>query len=342
MKVLITGVAGFVGSSLARVILNNTPDTEIIGIDNLSYGYRQRLEDIPSGLQFVQADIADIDSVLHGEKIDAIVHCAAIAPLPECQVDSHRAIVQNVANYGSITDFALNNNIRDIVFFSSGAIYEGTQEFPTPENTEIKPRLVYPVSKYMAEIYFQAMCRSHGLNVTAIRLFNLYGPQQDYFRKQPPLIGYLIRNLIEKTEAALFSTGQQRRDYVYIDDLLDLVQLSINKMRSFDAGGNFSAINAGSGQPVSVKELIAVIERLAGEKINISWHPSDQYWHKYQGLFDREIPLDIEIIRQEVEKHTQASTSKVANELGWSTKTPLDVGLKNCLSFAEQLLRGSR
>jgi UDP-glucose 4-epimerase len=341
MNILITGVAGFVGSTLARALLHSDPQTNITGIDDLSFGYVERLHDIKDHITFVQADLADVGRVLPDQRFDVIVHCAAIAPLPECQIDSHRALVQNVANCGALADFATRSGSRDIVFFSSGAIYEGVTQFPTPEDVAIAPRLVYPTSKYLAEQYFRAMCISNSLNVTAIRLFNLYGPHQDYFRKQPPLIGYLLVNLIRDTEATLFSTGEQCRDYVYIDDLLDLVRKAGANMNALPDGGNFRAVNAGSGVPVSVNTMIETLERLAGRQLKINRQPSGKYWDKYDELFQRELPLERSIIEREVEKHTHASTTYALQEFGWSTSVSIEQGLQACLDHARNILGNS-
>lgn len=338
MNYLITGIAGFVGSSLARSILEKNADARITGIDNMSFGYRERLSDISNRIEFIEGDIVDINQLLGFRHFDSIVHCAAIAPLPECQRDSFRAISQNVAICGSIVDYALASGSRDIVFFSSGAIYEGTVEFPTTEETFISTSLVYPTTKHIAEQYFEAMCRSHDINVTAIRLFNLYGPHQDYFRKQPPLIGYLLSCLIRNEEAILFSSGEQCRDYLYIDDLLELVLLSARKMKQRQTGSHFMAVNAGSGSPVSVNEIISLLEQISRQTIKVQRRPASQYWDKYIELFQKPIAIDRRVIEREVTKHTQASVSRAAHEFGWATKTNLKAGLTACLAHAKRVI----
>ena len=335
MKYLITGIAGFVGSSLARAILLKNPDACIIGIDNMSFGYRERLADIMHQIEFIEGDLVDIRQLLGLRRFDSIVHCAAIAPLPECQRDSHRAISQNVAICGSIADFALSSGSRDIVFFSSGAIYEGTTHFPTPENTAISTSLVYPTTKHIAELYFDAMCRSHGINVTALRLFNLYGPYQDYFRKQPPLIGYLLTCLIRNHDAILFSSGEQCRDYVYIDDLLELVLLSVSDMQQNPVGGRFVAVNVGSGELTSVNTIIKILEKISGSKLKVERRPAAQYWDKYSELFERSITIDRAVIEREVVKHTQANIEKAHKEFGWTSKVSLQKGLTACFNYAQ-------
>jgi UDP-glucose 4-epimerase len=339
MNYLITGIAGFVGSSLARAILAADPGARITGVDNLSFGYRERLNDIADRVEFIEGDVVNIKKLLGKRQFDLIVHCAAIAPLPECQRDSHRAIVQNVAICGSVADYALASGSRNIVFFSSGAIYESTTEFPTSESTTIATSLVYPTTKHIAELYFQAMCRSHELNVTAIRLFNLYGPHQDYFRKQPPLIGYLLTCLLKNVEAVLFSSGTQSRDYVYIDDLLRLVMAIASNMKARPDGRHFSAVNAGSGHSISVNEIIARLESVSGLKLRVKRMPATQYWDKYPELFDKDIAIDRSIIEREVNKHTLANLEKVEREFDWSAKVDMTEGLRACLEHAKTIIK---
>ncbi len=338
MNYLITGIAGFVGSSLARAILSSNPVAKITGIDNLSFGYIERIKDIADKIEFIEGDLVDINKMLGNRTFDAIVHCAAIAPLPECQRDSYRALHQNVAICGAVCDYALASGSRDIVFFSSGAIYEGTNQFPTREDSEIVTSLIYPTTKHIAEQYFAAMCRSHNLNVTAIRLFNLYGPHQDYFRKQPPLIGYLLTSLIRNQKAVLFSTGDQCRDYLYIDDLLELVQMSINKMNNCVNGGQYLAVNAGSGILVSVNEIIKILEVISGRQLCLERKPAAQYWDKYSEIFERRIAIDRKVIEREVNKRTQASIERASQELGWTAKVDLHRGLDACFQHAQNII----
>lgn len=338
MNYLITGIAGFVGSSLARALLEFDSGAQITGIDDLSFGYEERILDIRPRIEFINGDVKNLNSILQGKKFDSIIHCAAIAPLPECQRDSYRALAQNVAICGSIVDYATLSGSRDIVFFSSGAIYEGVKTLPTPESVSISPILVYPITKFLAEQYFQAMCQAYDINVSAIRLFNLYGPHQDYFRKQPPLIGYLLSCLLQNRTAEIYATGDQTRDYIFIDDLTACVTSTIEKMKLLQGGGNFMALNAGSGSSTSVDDIIAIIEDIAGESIKIERRLPGGFWDKYPDLFDRQIPLDTALVEREVRKTTLADTRTANAELSWSATTSLRDGLQSCFEFAKTIL----
>lgn len=128
MHYLISGVDGFVCSSLASAILAKHLEAPITGVDNMSFGYRERITDIAKRIEFIEGDLVDINLLLVRRHFDSIVHCAAIAPLPECQRNKHRALSQNVAICGSLADYALATGSRNFIFFSSGAIYEGIIE----------------------------------------------------------------------------------------------------------------------------------------------------------------------------------------------------------------------
>ncbi len=338
MRYLITGIAGFVGSSLARSILAKHSHTHITGVDDLSFGYINRISDIKDKIRFLKGDVKELKGLLGKEKFDVIVHCAAVAPLPECQKNSVNALIQNVVLCAAVFDYSINSGSRNIIFFSSGAVYEGTAIFPTSEDVPIKTRLVYPTSKYLGEIFFESMCRSYNLNVTAIRLMNLYGPRQDYFRKQPPLIGYLILCLLKKQRAILYSSGAQMRDYIYIDDLLELVIKSGNKMQQRRNDGEYTVVNAGSGESISVNEIITCLEKISKEVLAIERLPAEKYWNRYSELSEGEIVIDSRIIEEEVNKFTKADITKAREVFNWFPAVTMEKGLQECLKYARTII----
>ncbi len=149
----------------------------------------------------------------------------------------------------------------------------------------------------------------------------------------------MISCLILNEQAVLFSAGNQRRDYIYIQDLLDLILLSTKKMNALPNGGNFVVVNAGSGEAVSVNEIIRLLEKVSGKELILQRNPASKYWDKYLELFDRRIPLNKIAIENEVNKHTQSCVRKAYDEFGWYTKVTLEKGLLACYNKAKELIK---
>ena len=131
---------------------------------------------------------------LYLQKVDWIIHTSAIAPLPDNQVSHGKSLNENLSQCGSIVDFCVRTGTKNIVFLSSSAIYENTKDKKFVENKCERPILMYPLSKYLAEKYFNSVTDSYDINVVSLRLANIYGRNQDLYRKQPPFLGYLIKN----------------------------------------------------------------------------------------------------------------------------------------------------
>lgn len=335
MKVVIFGVAGFVGSSLLDRLLE-LGGFEIIGVDNLSYGYSQRIAHAEDKFCFIQESMRSF-CARRIKGIDLVINCVAIAPLPENQVDHYSSITENVANCGAMVDFCTLNAIHKIIHFSSSAVYENSKNSQIEASSEIEllsPRLMYPVSKYLSEEYLKSQCSVFGLDVTCLRLFNLYGPKQDYFRKQPPLIGYVIKCLLNNSSATLYASREARRDYIFVDDLMDFLLLVMKR----PSEQQYRVINIGSGKSYSVYELVDCLEKISGKKLAFSIGETGAFWGKYKELFAREIALSEEIVRREIDKNAFSDISLSENVFGWKPRTDLTSGLTKCYEYAEKLL----
>lgn len=333
-KVMIIGIAGFVGSSVADRLLKE--GFKIIGVDNFSYGYKNRIEDIIKDIDLIEEDFNDIrfDSI---NNIDVIINCAAIAPLPENQKDHFSSLKTNVALCGSIIDFACLNGINKIIHFSSSAVYENgisKNGIKASVSDELSPLLMYPVSKYLSEIYFESQAHLFDIDITSIRLFNLYGPKQDYFRKQPPLLGYLIKNLLTEKEITIFASKEAKRDYIFIDDLIDFIQIVINNENNVGQ----KIVNLGSGASYSVYEIIERLERVSGSKIAYKKGETKSFWGNYNQLFNRKIPLKENIIFNEINKMAKANIQLTKKNYNWNPQFELDEGLKECLDYAKEII----
>lgn len=334
MRVLITGIAGFVGSSLCRQLINET-NYSIVGVDDLSFGRLERCEDFANQIEMVQGTVQDF---LRNEEqpFDLIINTAAIAPLPENQINHERSIATSLGIAASIIDFGIRTGSRKIIHISTSAVYEGNgaSQKPSKETDEIAPHLMYPLSKFLVEQYFEQQSKVYGLDVSCIRLFNLFGPHQDYFRKQPPLLGYLLKSAIRDEPITIYSKGNAVRDYIYIDDLVDL----INKL-SEDFGNHFDVVNAGTGNAYNVNEIIKLCEKVTGKKFDITRGEPSGFWGKYPELFSSALPLPEQIVESEIEKNSIADNTKAAEKYGWQPKTSFETGLRLCFEHAKDIVK---
>lgn len=328
MKLLITGAAGFVASSLINYFNRFNYEIHITGIDDFSYGYKDRLRGLK--LEFINEDILKFTQNNLQREFDFVIHAAATAPLPDNEINPSKSYENNVVNTIRIAEYCTNIGCKNLIFFSSGAIYENDKVFPSVESSHHKTKLVYPTSKMCAEHALNSFANSYKLRVFSLRLFNLYGPRQDYFRKQPPLIGYLIKCLIKEEKAILFSNGEQRRDYIYIKDVYKIINLLLN----FKINEYFIPINLGSGCTYSVNEIIDILSKVSGKKLEIERKTAENYWNKYPYLFNKKLPLSKSIISNEVTKYSEADISKLKDLLNFQPDTKIEEGLKECFEYA--------
>lgn len=333
MKILVTGGAGFLGSEIVNKLLNLS-NIDLTVIDNLSRGYRQRLNKNFKKIKFLKADVCKINE-LNLSKFDWIIHSSAIAPLPDNQSNHYNSIVSNIAQCGSIIDFCIKSGTKKIIFFSSSAIYEKEVKKPFNENITNQPVLMYSTSKYLAEKYFDSVARSYKINILSLRLANIYGRNQDYFRKQMPFLGYLIKNTLANKKMILYAKGNYKRDYLFIDDLINLI-LKILKYKKFS--NKHYIFNVGSGNAYSVLDFLKIINKITRIKPNVKWGNKNNYWKKYKGLYFAKIKLNKKLIKEEVEKKVFLNSNKVKKFFRWSPKTSIETGLKECINYAKNFI----
>ena len=194
-KILITGGAGFVGSQLGYILHKKGHD--IVLLDNMLYG---RLDNLVVNNEFfgefIGMDIRSKELFNVMRNVDYVFHFAGIAPLPDCQTNPYQAIDINVAGTANVLEAARFNGVKKVIFSSTSAIYENNKSFPTSEQDDTLPYLIYSTSKKQAEMLCYSFFKTYGLNVIALRFFNVYGPHQDMKRKHPPFIGYIIKELL--------------------------------------------------------------------------------------------------------------------------------------------------
>lgn len=249
MKVLVTGVAGFIGSNLAQDLLRD--GHEVAGIDNLSAGTR---ENVPAGVQIHVADIRSPDIAPLFNGADAVFHLAAKNCLVDCLQNPVETADINVRGTANVLESARISGVRKFVYADSSAEYEGVAEFPSTVD-RIAPQGPYAVSKRGGALFCESYRRQFGLNVTVLRYFNVYGPAQDFRRVIPPVMSAFIMKMLKGEPPVIYGTGEKRRDFIYVDDVNRFHRLALTDTRT-----NGQTYNVGSGASFSVNEIFKLIE----------------------------------------------------------------------------------
>ena len=324
-KVVITGAAGFIGSSLANRLKD---ECKVVAIDNLSYGCKDNLD--PS-IKLYEFDVA-LDSLEDMTALffeaDVVFHMAAISSLPECQRDPGIAYLHNVVGTANVLEASRRAGVRRVVFSSTGAVYENMPIEEQSEHIVIKPTsLIYPSTKLASEQLCSSFVKAYGMNIITLRYFNVYGPGQNIKRKSPPFTAYVVRELLAGRRPVLHSDGEQRRDYVYINDVVEA------NLRAWDTNAHGMTFNICSGDLVSVRELYNVIHaqlritNLFDRDIEPIYNASDQFWSGYKELYECAFPLKNSLVNREVNKITRGSTLRSEHVLQWTAKTSIGPGL---------------
>ena len=281
MNIIITGIAGFVGTSLCEKLIRKK-NINIIGIDDLSYGSIDKLKPFIKKIHFIKKDICklNIKDLLKFKKIDYVIHLAAITPLPDNQINPKNSISTNVAGTANMLEISRALEIKKFIFISSGAVYERSKESKNGfnEKDKINTLLTYPTSKFFGEKLCDIFNETYNLPVVKIRLFNLYGPRQDYSRKHPAFLAQVLKHLIQDKRLKIYNKNNNiKRDYLYIDDLLRLIY----KLLNYKTKNNNLLINACSGDRYSTLDMIKQVEKVAKKKlkIDIDTDPS-KFWNK--------------------------------------------------------------
>ena len=306
MKDLVTGAAGFIGSSLIDSLLGK--GRTVVGVDDFSRNYdpKQKRENIKEALQNVNFEMRSANLLEPGSLemlngVDTVYH---LAGQPGVQTswgsgfETH--LERNVLATQLLLERCLENNVRRVVMASSSSVYGPTNR-ESKETDLPHPVSPYGVSKLAAE-HLAFVYAERGLDVISLRLFTVYGPRQ-----RPDMsIHRMFDSALKGEPFPLWGEGKQRRSFTFVDDIVEVFQLAGSVQKISDR-----VLNAGGSEPVELLDLIKIVEELVGCPITL------------QQLQKR--PGDPDL--------TCASKDLVAKELGWKPKTPLETGLRSQLHW---------
>tara|TARA_B110000483_G_scaffold42641_1_gene53044 strand:- start:24857 stop:25798 length:942 start_codon:yes stop_codon:yes gene_type:complete len=267
-KILITGGAGFIGSSLAERLLNTT-NHQVVVVDNLLTGDTRRLDNIKSdSLRFIKADcnnFQDISSVMLAYKFDYVFHYAAVVGVQRT-LDNPKMVLDDIIGIKNVLDLSKNTDVKRVFFASSSEVYGEPIEHPQNEaTTPLNSRLPYAVVKNVGEAFLRSYKQEFDLDYTIFRFFNTYGPKQstDF------VMSKFIAAASKDEDITIFGDGLQTRTFCFVDDNIDAC------LSSFEHGHYINdTVNIGNDFEVTVLQLAKIIIDVTGSKSKLIHLPA--------------------------------------------------------------------
>jgi UDP-glucose 4-epimerase len=306
MKVLITGVAGLLGSRLADWIIKNKPQVEIVGVDDLSGGYK---ENVNPKVNFWKMDLVNdsIENIFENHNIDYVFHFAAYAAEGLSPFIRGYNYDNNLKATARLVNECIKNDIKRLVFTSTLAVYGHQDGNLFDENQVPKPIDPYGVAKYACEMDIQIAGEQHGLDWCIIRPHNVYGVKQNIWDKYRNVLGIWMFQYFNGEPMTIFGDGEQTRAFSFIDDSLEPLWNSAVREEA-----SKQIINLGGTKEVSINEASETLMQIIGDGSKV-------YLEK----------------RHEV-KHSIPTYQKSIDILGFDHKTDLEEGLTKMWEWAKQ------
>lgn len=329
MKILVTGAAGFIGSFLCKRLLETTDD-EIVGLDNLNDYYdvslkEARLKELKryKGFFFVKEDIshkAFVDKLFEEQRFDIVVNLAAQAGVRYSITHPDSYISSNIVGFYNVLEACRNHSVKHLVYASSSSVYGGNAKIPFSTEDRVDcPVSLYAATKKSDELLAYAYSKLYDIPVTGLRFFTVYGPMG-----RPDMAYFSFANkLVSGKMIEIFNYGECKRDFTYIDDIVEGIVRVMGKTPTKKREENglsippYAIYNIGNGRPVNLLEFVEILsEELVAAKVL----PADFDFAAHKKLVSMQ-PGDVAI--------TYADTSALEKDFGYKPSTPLRKGLRN-------------
>ncbi|HEY4379996.1 MAG TPA: SDR family oxidoreductase [Acidobacteriaceae bacterium] len=306
-RYLITGIAGFIGSTLAHTLVEQ--GHEVRGIDNLSTGTLDNLADISHRISFEKMDLQDVEGVKAAcEGADYVLHQGALASVPRSVKDPLTSHESNINGTLNLLIAARDAKVRRIVYAASSSAYGDQPTQPKQEDMSPLPLSPYAVQKLTCEYYIQSFYRAYGLEGVCLRYFNIFGPRQAADSPYSGVIAQFTYKMMAGETPTIFGDGLTSRDFNYVDNAVHANLLACQAPSAVATGRVF---NIGTGKSHTLNEVYEVI----AEQIGFKGKPN--YGAQREG--------DI--------KHSLADIERATTELGYQPKVHFHDGLRKTVAW---------
>ena len=307
---LVTGIAGFIGSSIAEALIAR--GEQVRGIDNLSTGKRENLVCLNGKAEFLEADLADPHACAAACRgVDYIFHQAAIPSVPRSVKDPLETNHACVDGTLQLLVAARDARVKRVVYASSSSLYGDTPTLPKHEGMLPDPISPYAVAKLTGEYYMKSFHRVYGLETVSLRYFNVFGPRQDPTSMYSGVIAKFIPRMLRSERPTIYGDGEQSRDFTYIQNVVEANFLACHAPAAQVAGLTF---NAATGNRVTLNETFDILKKLTG--------------YSGQPEYAPERVGDI--------KHSLADISLASARFGYKPSVTLEEGLERTVEWYQQ------
>jgi UDP-glucose 4-epimerase len=309
---LITGGAGFIGSSLARALLARGDKVRVI--DNFSSGKRENLADIADKVDLIEGDILDDKALSRAvDGAELIFHEAAIPSVPKSMAEPVENHAANATGTIRVLEQARRARVRRVVYAASSAAYGEDPVLPKIETMAPAPISPYGGSKLAGEQYMQIYARAYGLETVCLRYFNVFGPRQDPQSEYAAVIPKFITMALAGKQPRIFGDGSQSRDFCFIDNVIEANFKAGSAPAAQVSGGVF---NIACGQATDLNRVVALIGDYLGRKID--------------PIYEDERAGDI--------KHSWADIGAARQRLGYTSAISFAEGLNRTIDWYKSRL----
>ena len=309
-RVLVAGGAGFIGSHIADRLIEE--DVEVTVLDNLYAGRPENLENCSRSrkFRFVRGDVRRFSVVKRLVKdVDAVFNDAAVVSVPRSLEEPLLANEVNVGGTLNLLKASVDSGVKRYVQASSASVYGNTETLPVSESLAVNPLSPYAVAELAAENYARVFCRAYGLETVCLRYFNVYGPRQT-FSAYSGAITIFLNKLSDGGRPLIFGDGEQTRDFVYVEDVVEANMLALNSAKAVG-----EAINIGTGVPNTINELVQRLqEKLGKQRLKPIYKSS----------------------RQGDVRNSYASIEKAKRMLGYRPKFSLEEGINKLVEWFQR------
>jgi nucleoside-diphosphate-sugar epimerase len=304
---LITGIGGFIGSSIARALLSR--GEAVRGVDNFSTGDKDNLAEVAARIEVHEADIRDLDAMRRACKgVDFVLHQAAIPSVPKSVLDPLGSNEANVDGTVNVLVASRDAKVKRVVYAASSSAYGDTPTLPKHEGMKPDPISPYAVAKLASEHYMVSFFRCYGLETVCLRYFNIFGPRQDPSSPYSGVLAKFITQMLKGEQPTIFGDGEQSRDFTYIDNAVNANLLACKADASKAAGEVF---NVATGRRVTLNETFKALQPLTSYSAQV----------KYGTARGGDV------------KHSLADVSKAEAGLGYRPTVDFEEGLRRTVEW---------